>query len=93
MDERTYRRPVTVQTMGSMTSSHVDSSNYQLPKHETLAANPHDTFQNVCDMLGFGYEYRAVDTVRDEAVYSMSDIPMRHKTGEIMLDEKWKALR
>ena len=73
-------------------SSHVDDDDYMLLKYETLAAQPYDTFEKVCNLVGCEYESRAVDTFRDGSSYSMAGNPMRHKTGGIVLDERWKAL-
>ena len=71
---------------------HLDDSTYSLIKYETLASDPYGTFKHVCNLVGVEYEKEAVDYFRDGSPYSMAGNPMRHKSGGIVLDEKWKAL-
>lgn len=80
------------QLFSTFARNHLDDSSYMLLKYETLAADPYDTYRKVCDMVGCEYEQRAVDTFRDGSPFSMAGNPMRHRSGGIVLDEKWKAL-
>ncbi len=80
------------QLFHTFATNHLDETSYSLLKYETLAENPYGTFEQVCEMIGCPYEQRAVDTFRDGSPYSMAGNPMRHRSGGIILDEKWKAL-
>ncbi len=69
----------------------MDEQDYLLINYETLATDPHGTFQQVCDKIGCSYEQEAVENFRQGSVHTIAGNPMRYESRGIVLDEKWKT--
>lgn len=66
-------------------------TSYLLLQYETLASQPHRTFQQVCEHVGIPYEEAAVEAFREAAVHTIAGNPMRYERRGIALDERWKT--
>jgi hypothetical protein len=71
---------------------HLAASDYYLVNYEKLAAEPAQTFQAICQMIGCEFEAQAVSNFRQGSIHTIAGNPMRYETRGIVLDERWKTL-
>jgi len=73
-------------------ANHLSPAEYMMINYETLASDPHQTFEQVCAFIGCGYEEEAVENFRLGSLHTIAGNPMRYEKRGIVLDEKWKTL-
>ena len=64
---------------------------YLLLTYEDFASFPHESFREVCGVIGCEYEESAVEHFRQGSVHTIAGNPMRYEKKGIVLDEKWKT--
>ena len=77
--------------IATLLSNHVPAPDTMRVRYEELASQPHETFQQICSMLGCDYESEAVDDFRRGNAYTIGGNPMRYEQRGIKLDEKWRT--
>ena len=79
------------QLIAAILKNHVPASDAMRVHYEALAAQPHETFRQICSVVGCDYEPEAVDDFRRGSEYTIAGNPMRYEQRGIKLDEKWKT--
>ncbi len=69
----------------------LDDDSYRLLKYEEIASEPHETFEDICDLIGVDYEETAVENWRSGSRFTIAGNPMRYEDRPIELDERWKT--
>ena len=77
--------------ISKLLSNHVPTSDAMRVHYEALASRPHETFRQICAVIGCDYEPEAVDDFRRGNTYTIGGNPMRHEQRGIALDDKWKT--
>lgn len=76
--------------IAKIAENHLDAQDYALIHYEDLAAQPKETFEQVCRVVGCEYEEQAVDNFREGSPFAIAGNPMRYEDRDIELDERWK---